>query len=87
MTLQWDTSRSVLPARADPSLPIPSSRTELNLHQMAESHAFGMGVWSKVSDGPPGWEVVEGPVTHCLLLLWLCGWRWQSCGRGRGLPL
>nr|XP_006984182.2 unconventional myosin-XVIIIb isoform X2 [Peromyscus maniculatus bairdii] len=25
-------------------------RTELNLHQMAESHAFGMGVWSQPED-------------------------------------
>lgn len=32
-----------------PTSTILSSRTELNLHQMAESSAFGMGLWSKVS--------------------------------------
>lgn len=64
----------------DPSLPILSFRTELNLHQMAESSAFGMGVWSEVGGPPPDCFPVPGlprvggdgescDLTHCLLLL------------------
>lgn len=76
----------MLLAWADPSLPVLSSRTELNLHQMAESSAFGMGVWPQVSDGPPGcipvpgtgWEVKEGPSALALQLAMVVMWEMQE---------
>lgn len=61
VTLQSDTSRCMAWAGASPpTSAILSSRTELNLHQMAESSAFGMGTWSKVSGLPPGRTDIPG---------------------------
>lgn len=64
VTLQWDTSCCMAWAGSDPPTPNTStilfSRTELNLHQMAESSVFGMGLWSKVSGLSPGHTAVPG---------------------------
>lgn len=53
---------------------------------MAESSAFGMGVWPQVSDGPPGcipvpgtgWEVKEGPSALALQLAMVVMWEMQE---------
>ncbi|XP_030873762.1 unconventional myosin-XVIIIb-like isoform X2 [Leptonychotes weddellii] len=67
-------------------------RTELYLHQMADSSSFGMGVWPKVRRGPsggvvrmsvsprPGWERDGG--APCVTLL-LCQWGTWLARTGR----